>query len=510
MSEPIILTIDFGTQSVRVALFNKLGEVLAIKKKEYVEPYFSKEPTFAEKNPFDYYQDLCECSQAIAKENPELIKDIKGVTLTCFRDSAVLLDKDMKVVRPTILWLDQRNAKCEKPLPWFSRFLFRLVGKTDTIVFNRRRCVANWIQENEPENWKKVYKYVPISTYLHYLLTGELKEVASNCAGHYPIDFKKKQWYAKPEKHLTGQIFNLTRDLLPEIVKEGTQIGCLTKQASSDMGLPEDIPFFVGGSDKSCETLGLGVVDEQVGAISFGTASTIETTTKKYHESEPFLPGYPTPVDGLYNMDIQIYRGFWMMKWFTEVILQGKDGKSLEYFDKHLNDVPAGSDGLVLQPYWGPGLSRPLAKGGIIGFSDAITTEHIYRAIVEGNCYALREGLEHFEKVLKHKIPELRVSGGGSKSDEVCQITADVFNRPVSRVQTFETTSLGAAISGFLAVGVYKNVDEATKAMVKKTDTFVPNPENAKKYEYLFENVYLKMFKANKKLYAKIKRFNQK
>lgn len=510
MSEPIIFTIDFGTQSVRVALFDKKGTLLAIKQKEYVEPYFSKEANYAEKNPFDYYKDLCECSQAIVKENPKLIKDVKGVTLTCFRDSAVLLDKDLKVIRPTVLWLDQRNAKCEKPLPLISRFLFRLVGKTDTIVFNRRRCVANWIQENEPENWKKVYKYVPISTYLHYLLTGELKEVASNCAGHYPIDFKRKQWYAKPEKHLTGQIFGITRDLLPEIVKEGSQIGGLTKQAAADTGLPEGTPFFVGGSDKSCETLGLGVIDETCGAISFGTASTIETTSKKYHESEPFLPGYPTPVDGLYNMDIQIYRGFWMMKWFTEVILQGNKELGLKHFDKHLFDVPAGSDGLIVQPYWGPGLSKPLSKGGMIGFSDAITTEHIYKAIVEGNCYALREGLEHFEKVLGHKIPELRVSGGGSKSDEVCQIAADIFNRPVSRVQTFETSSLGAAISGFLSIGEFKNVEEAVEAMVRKGDTFLPNQENVKDYEYLFKNVYLKMFKANKKLYANIKRFNQK
>ncbi|MBR4811617.1 MAG: carbohydrate kinase, partial [Bacilli bacterium] len=211
MNEPLILTMDFGTQSVRVALFDKCGYMVAMKKKDYDQPYFSVKPNWAEKDPREYYKDLCQCTKELIKENPSSVGKIKGITLTCFRDTAVLLDSDMKVIRPSVLWLDQRNAKCEKPLPKLAQFLFKLVGKTDTINFNRRRCVANWIQENEKENWAKVYKYVPVSSYIHFLLTGELKDCASNCAGHYPIDFKNKKWYKKPEKHLTGQIFGLTR-----------------------------------------------------------------------------------------------------------------------------------------------------------------------------------------------------------------------------------------------------------------------------------------------------------
>ncbi len=512
MSQSLVMTMDFGTQSVRVAVFDKKGNTLAIKQKEYAEPYFSTKPNYCEKNPHEYYDDFCEISRELAKEYPELIKNVKGITLTCFRDTAVLLDKEMNVIRPSVLWLDQRNAKCEKPLPLIPRILFKLVGKTETINFNRRRCVANWLQENEPENWAKVSKYVPISTYLTYRVTGQLKDCASNAAGHYPIDFKRKQWYKKPEKHLTGQIFGITRDLLPELVKEGEKIGEITKQAAEETGLPEGLPFYAGGSDKSCETLGLGVIDEKHGAVSFGTASTIETTCTKYHESEPFLPGYPAATAGYYNMDIQIYRGFWMISWFLkEIAHQSKENEpaSIKYYDEHINDVPPGSDGLVLQPYWGPGLSRPLAKGAMVGFSDVITREHVYRAIIEGINYALREGLEHFEKVLHHKIPELRVSGGGSKSNEVCQITADIFNRPVSRVQTNETCSLGAAIACFIAIGEYKTTEEAVKEMVRVKDTFVPNPENAEKYDHLFK-IYLTMFPTLSKTYAKIKRFNQK
>ena len=113
-----------------------------------------------------------------------------GATLTAFRDSAVLLDKNREVIRPMILWLDQRNAECKEPLPFFSRAAFRLVGMTDTVTFNRKRSVSNWLIENEPENWAKVDKYINISTYFIYRLTGELKDSASDFAGHYPIDFK--------------------------------------------------------------------------------------------------------------------------------------------------------------------------------------------------------------------------------------------------------------------------------------------------------------------------------
>jgi sugar (pentulose or hexulose) kinase len=149
-----------------------------------------------------------------------------------------------------------------------------------------------------------------------------------------------------------------------------------------------------------------------------------------------------------------------------------------------------------------------LAKGAIVGFSDSTTTEHIYRSIIEGIAYALREGLEHFEKVLKHKIPALRVSGGGSVSDNICQITADVFGKPVSRVQTKESSSLGAAIAGFVAIGQYRSVKDAVKEMVRVRDTFYPNKENMKVYEYLYKEAYLKLFPSLSKTYAKIKRFN--
>lgn len=516
MSEsPYILTIDFGTQSVRVAIFDNKGHVVAMEKEKYTPAYFSTVPTYAEQDPNYYFECLCDCSNRLAKNHPEELKNVAGATLTCFRDSAVLLDKDRNIIRPMILWLDQRTAECEKKLPLSARAIFRLVGKTDAINFNRKRSVANWIQENEPETYAKIDKFLPISTYFIYLLTGQMKDSSSNMAGHYPIDFKHRRWYKNPEKHFQGQIFGIKGKWLNEIVPEGSLIGEMTKEAAKKTGLPEGLKIYACGSDKSCETLGLGVIDDRTAAISYGTASSVETTRKHYTESEPFLPGYPSAIPGYFNMDIQIYRGYWMINWF----LKEFGGEQIEdmistdsltsKFNDNLDTVPPGCDGLILQPYWGPGLARPLAKGAIVGFSDAITSEHVYRAIIEGIAYALREGLEHFEHKIHHKIPTIRISGGGSQNDKICQITADIMNKPVSRVQTYETSSLGAAIAGFLAIGEYKNVDEAVKNMVEVTTTFMPNKENAKKYDYLFNRCYSKMYPSLKDIYFSIKRYNK-
>lgn len=189
-----VLTIDFGTQSVRAAIFDNNGNELAMEKEKYNPPYFSLKPNYAEQYPSAYFDSLCLCTKRLMEKHSDLFKDVKGATLTTFRDSAVLLDKDRNIIRPMILWLDQRSAECNKPLPAIHRAMFKLVGMSDTINLNRKRSVSNWLIENEPENWAKVDKYVNISTYFIYRLTGELKDSSSCFAGHYPIDFKKESF----------------------------------------------------------------------------------------------------------------------------------------------------------------------------------------------------------------------------------------------------------------------------------------------------------------------------
>ena len=518
MNEPLILTIDFGTQSVRTALFNKTGDIIGIEKYPYSPAYLSSKPGYAEQDPNYYLDAMSKCSQALKDKYPEEMKMVKGVTLTCFRDSPVLLDKDNNLLRPCILWLDERRAMAKEKVSWLYKLIFFIIGMKDTVILNRQRTMAHWIKENEPEIWEKTDKYMNISTWITMQLCGKYVDSPANQAGHYPINFRKGDWY-KSDKHIKGQMFGIPRKLLCKLVPPGDVLGYITKEASEKTGIPEGLPMISAGSDKSCETLGLGAMkDSKTAAISYGTASSLEVTINKYKEAEPFLPSYPSVVKGYYNMEIQIYRGYWMLNWFAkefgekeslEAAIQHK--LTLEVLNEEMLSIHPGSDGLVLQPYWGPGLFRPLSRGAIIGFSDTHTRVHLYRAIIEGIAYELRAGLEQFERNrLHHKINKIKISGGGSQSDAICQITADIFGLPVSRVQTYETSSLGAAIAGFIGIKEYKNIVDATNAMVRDKDVFTPNMDNHTKYNYLFNKVYKKMYPKLRHIYKDVKNFRTK
>ena len=184
-------------------------------------------------------------------------------------------------------------------------------------------------------------------------------------------------------------------------------MGEITPQAAEATGLPAGLPLIAAAADKACEVLGAGALEPHVACLSYGTTATVNTTSRRYVEVIPLLPPYPSAVPGAYNLEIQVYRGYWMVSWFRrefglrEVQLAHERGCAPEeLFDELVEEVPPGSMGLTLQPYWSPGLKSPgpEAKGAVIGFGDVHTRAHLYRAILEGLAYALREGLTSLEK----------------------------------------------------------------------------------------------------------------
>ena len=217
------------------------------------------------------------------------------------------------------------------------------------------------------------------------------------------------------------------------------------------------------------------------------------------------MPGY-------YNMEMQIYRGYWMVSWFKQEFGQQESltwrrsrvWKRNTCLDDLVNDVPPGSQGLVLQPYWSPGLRYPgpEARGAIVGFNDTHTRAHIYRAILEGIAYALREGKERTERRAKTVIDQVRVAGGGSQSDVAMQITADIFGMPASRPHIYEASGLGAAMNAAVGTGVHRDHAAALAAMTRPGVTFEPNQKNVRVYEDLYHNVYRKMYRRLKPLYT--------
>jgi sugar (pentulose or hexulose) kinase len=261
--------------------------------------------------------------------------------------------------------------------------------------------------------------------------------------------------------------------------------------------------------------LGSGCLSPEIACLSFGTTATIETTNEKYTEIVPLFPPYPSAVPDAYNTEVMIYRGYWMVSWFKnefahhEVLLAKKKKIAPEVIlDQMASTISPGSMGLMLQPFWSPGVKEPgpEAKGSIIGFGDVHTRAHVYRAIIEGLSYALKEGTIRTEKKNKVPIQKLRISGGGSQSKTAMQATADIFNLVAEQPHTFETSALGAAIDAAMGLRVFGSFSEAVKSMTRISKIYEPNPESSKIYKELFEKVYMKLYKKMRPLYKDTRR----
>jgi len=505
----LILTIDCGTQSVRVSLVDRAGNFLAFEKESYT-PYQAKHPGWAEQHPSVYWKASCNACLRTQKKEPAYWKRIRGVVVCALRDTGVFLDENRNVLRPCILWMDQRKARCEKPLPWPYRVAFSFVGMNRPIAHTRKHSKTNWVQENEPQTWEKTRHFVQVSGYLNFQLTSRLADSVAAQIAHHPFNYRKQQWTTNPLSW-HWPVFGIDRSRLIPLVSAGEVLGEVTRQASEQTGIAQGTPVFAGGSDKGCETIGCGCLDERSVSLSFGTTATIQTTSSRYYEPLRFFPPYPALIPGHYNPEVEIFRGYWMIHWFKkefahkEVFRANELGLPPEVvLNRMLEKVPPGCDGLILQPFWGPHIKSPEAKGAIIGFWDIHTRAHVYRAIIEGINYALLEGLYQIRAKSKVAVEQVSVSGGGAQSDTICQITADMFGLPVQRSHTVETSSLGAAMLGYVACGVYDSFPQAAEHMIQPGQTFHPSEKNHRVYRKLYREVYRSIFPRLRKLYLAI------
>ena len=511
MNKDLVLAIDNGTQSVRACLFTPHGELFA-KSKIEIEPYFSTQPGWAEQNPQHFWDAICNACKKLWGTKKINKERIAGVALTTQRSTLINLDDDGNPLRPAMVWLDQRRTLGLKPIGGMWGLLFKIAGMTETVAYLQSEAEANWIQTFQPEIWRKTKKYLLLSGYLTYKFTGKYIDSIGCQVGYIPFDYKKQTWCSPHD--WKWQAVPVEPSLLPDLVAPTHVLGQITKQASKETGIPTGIPLIAAAADKACEVIGSGCLEPNIGCLSFGTTATINTTHKKYIEVIPLIPPYPSAVPGEYSLEVQIYRGYWMVSWFkrefaqNERRLASKRGiEPEELFDDLVDSVPAGSQGLVLQPYWSPGLKvpGPEAKGAVIGFGDVHTRAHLYRSILEGIAFGLQEGAERTTKQSKVDITELRVAGGGSQSDAAMQITADVFGLPTAKPHLYEASGLGAAIDAAVGLGIYPDFKTAVKEMTHIGSTYEPNMQNHLIYDGLYRKVYSQMYKRLKPLYEQIR-----
>ena len=510
MTKEFILSIDGGTQSTRALIFDLPGNSL-FKSQVLLPEYSSPKPGWAELEPILFWESLCKACHLLWAIPGVDKNKLAGVAIATQRNVLINLDKDAQPLRPAIHWSDQRRTAGLPNVGGIWGVLFAISGMNTTIRYLQSEAKTNWIRTHQPDIWKQTAKVVLLSGYLTHCLTGKFVDSNACQVAHLPLDYKNHQWAGSFD--WKWRAVPVEPEKLVDLVPPASLLGEITSQASIETGIPAGLPLIAAAADKACEVLGSGTLAPNICCLSYGTAATINTIHQRYIEVVPLIPPYPAAVPGSYSLEIQLFRGYWMVSWFlrefgqNEQRLANERGVPPEFlFDDLANSVPAGSMGLILQPYWAPGLKSPgpEAKGSVIGFGGVHTRAHFYRAILEGLAYALREGAERTSKRSGVPITEVRVSGGGSQSDAAAQLTADIFGMPVSRPHVYEASGLGAAIDLAVGLNFHPSFEIAVSEMTRISTTFEPNREHQKLYDQLYRRVYLKMYDRLAPLYKDI------
>lgn len=510
-----VVAIDVGTQSVRALVVGPDGTIHAAARVPIV-PYVSPQPGWAEQDPDVHWSAVGEACQRVLADPAIGTDSLAGVTITTQRGTVVVTDRAGDALRPAMIWLDDRRTRGLPPMGGVGGLTalgFRALGLRDTIEGFAAACEANWLRTHEPETWSRIEHYLLLSGYLTHRLTGRFVDSVAAQVGYLPFDHRRFRWAAPGDWRWT--IAPVDPAWLPELVPVTGHLGEVTAAAAAETGLPVGLPVIAAAADKACEALGSGAIRPETPAISYGTAASVNTTMSRYAEAIPLIPPFPAAVPDAWSLEIQVHRGYWMVEWFrrefaaAEVARAASLGVAPEVLlDDLAGSVPAGSMGLMLQPYWSPGIRipGPEAKGAIIGFGDVHTRAHVYRAILEGLAYALRDGLEQTAGRTKVQPASLRIAGGGSQSPAAVQLTADVFGLPVARVHTHEAAGLGAAIDAAVGLGFHRDIESAVAAMVHVGEIRDPDPAAHARYEELFRQVYRRMYGRLEPLYRDIRR----
>lgn len=507
----LILSIDCGTQSLKALVFDPAGRLKA-KAQVAFKPYYSHKPGWAEQDPELFWDSLCHACQLLWRQEVDP-QAIAGVALTTQRGTVINLDRKGRSLRPAIVWLDQRKTHGLPAIGGWWGLLFKIIGQADTIAYFRSEAEANWIATYQADIWDQTHKFLLLSGFLTYKLVGRFVDSVGAQVGYIPLNFRRLRWASQWD--WKWRCLAVVPEMLPELVPPGEVLGEISRSAAEQTGIPAGRPLIAAAADKACEVIGSGALDPSIGCLSYGTTATINVTHPRYVEPITLLPSYPAAVPGYHSVEVQVYRGYWMVNWFKEEFgfpeqaEAERNGLLVEsLFERFLEKIEPCSMGLMVQPYWTPGLKSPgpEAKGAMIGFGDVHTRAHVYRSILEGVAFALREGKERIERRSHTPITSLRVSGGGSQSPRALQLTADIFGLPTVKPHLYETAGLGAAVDAAVGLGLYNDFASAVNAMTHVGEVYMPDPVCQRQYDRLYRQVYKKMYRRLKPLYEKIRR----
>ena len=471
MDTKYIVAIDGGTQSTKVSIFDTAGTEICSQSVK-LRPMHLYGENRAEHPDDDLWDSLIEACQGVFKKFDGDSKDIIGVGLGSIRCCRALLKADGNLASPVQSWMDLRLSK-----PY----------------------------EHEDDS----VRYVTTTTgYLTHRLTGETKDTRSNYVGPWPIDWNTLDWIADKEAF---NAYHTPRGMLFDLVDPSTVLGTINEFASEATGIPVGLPVVATSNDKAVEGLGAGLVSDGTVLVSLGTYITSMMVGNNNNTNTVDYWVNPGATSGEYLYESSgIRRGMSTITWVldllgSDIVEAAKErGLSTENYMEILGkEVPVGCDGLYTVLHW---LARPdhqHERGMIIGFNGTHKGPHMFRSVMEGIAMTMKNNAQAMCDELGVELSKIVVSGGGSNGNLFMQIFADVFGVPAHRNKVNGSASMGAAICTALALGVYKDRQEAIENMVRIRDTFTPIPGNVHLYKEINENVYRHLASQNDELLRK-------
>lgn len=495
------LGIDIGTSGTKTLAIREDGTILASSTVDY--PLYSPKPGWSEQAPEDWWQaTIAGVQQVLAKGGIDP-KDVAGIGLSGQMHGSVFLDADHNVIRPALLWNDQRTAaECEEieSKAGGRAALIDLVANPALTGFTAPKIL--WLRNQEPRNYERVKQVLLPKDYVRFRLTGEFATEVSDASGTLLLDVANRKW----SNDLLSKL-EIDPAVLPKVYESEEVSGKLTEAAGKLLGLPAGVPVVGGGGDQAAGAVGNGIVETGVISATMGTSGVVFAHSDKPQiDPEGRAHTFCHAVNGKWHVMGVVLSAGGSLQWYRNQLGHAESAvaKELgvdpyEVLTQEAANAPPGSEGLYFLPYL-TGERTPHAdphcRAAWIGLSLRHGRAHLVRSVMEGATYAMRDSLEIITG-MGIPVTQVRLSGGGGRSAFWRQLQADIYGRECVTINAEEGPAFGVALLAAVGTGAYKDVVEACHATIQVVTDTPPREETVKRYNELYP-LYVKLYRSLK------------
>ncbi len=472
--------IDSSTTATKALLLDDSGAVVGVASSEY--GYDTPKPLWSEQHPHLWWDGTVNSIRQVLADSGVDPAAVKGIGLTGQMHGLTLLDAAGQVLRPALLWNDQRTgAECDEIRAKLGKErLIRITGNDALTGFTAPKIL--WVKNNEPEIYAQIKQILLPKDYVRFRLTGEYATDKAGGAGTLLFDVQARDW--SPE---VLAALGIDPAWLPPTFEGTATTGVISAEAAAATGLRAGTPVVGGGGDQAANGVGIGAVVDGVVSLSLGTSGVVFASADQFVvEPEGRLHAFCHAAPGKWHLMGVMLSAAGSLRWYRDTVAPGVEFDALV---SAAADVPPGSEGLLFLPYLTGERTPhpdPLARGAFVGLTVRHTQAHMTRAVLEGVSFGLRDGFELMKSAGLADVTQVRVSGGGAKSQLWRQILADVFNAEIVTMNTAEGAAYGAALLAGVGAGVWPDVPAACEALLTVTGSTQPQPEAVAAYNELY------------------------